>query len=45
MAREWDDEMLHNIGIVKDYTDKAPEAYNNDNTEYEVNDQTWDKVS
>jgi len=45
MANEWDDEMLHNIGTVKSYTDKSPEAYLNDGTDFETNSQTWDKVA
>ena len=42
MANEWDDELLHNVGIVKNYTDRSPEAYLNDNTDFETNSQTWD---
>jgi len=41
MAREWDDEMLHNVGVIQDYTDKSPVAYENENTEFVKNDKTW----
>lgn len=45
MANEWDDELLHNVGTVKSYTDRSPEAYLNDNTDFEHNAQTWDQVA
>lgn len=37
--------MLHNVGTVKHYTDATPKAYENDNTAYVTNDQTWDEVA
>ena len=39
---EWDDELLHNVGTVKEYTERSPKAYLNANTDFVHNDQTWD---
>ena len=42
---EWDDELLHNVGTVREYTERSPKAYLNANTDFVHNDQTWDQVA
>ena len=38
VAGEWDDELLHNVGTVKSYTDRSPKGYLNANTDFVHND-------